>query len=70
MASNDGARPRLVLNHDIDSYLVSCIEIKLNVESAKINFQISSMEFTNKNEFTYYLPNYKFLVEFKLGKLF
>jgi hypothetical protein len=68
MASNDGARPRLVLNHDIDSYLVSCIEIKLNVESVKMNSEIFSIEFTKK--FKYVLPNYKFLVEFKLGKLF
>ena len=65
MAPNDGARPRLVIMIQAHISRVNCIEIKLNVESVKMNSQIFSMEFTKK--ITYVLPNYKFLVEFKLA---
>ena len=65
MAPNDGARPRLVIMIQPHISRLNCIEIKLNVESGKINSQIFSMEFTNKKKITYSLPNYKYLVEFK-----
>ena len=48
MAPNDGARPRLVIMIQAHISRVNCIEIKLNVESAKMNSQIFSMEFTKK----------------------
>ena len=48
MAPNDGARPRLVIMIQAHISRLNCIEIKLNVESGKINSQIFSMEFTNK----------------------
>ena len=51
MAPNDGARPRLVIMIQPHISRLNCIEIKLNVESGKINSQIFSMEFTNKKKF-------------------
>lgn len=50
MAPNDGARPRLVIMIQAHISRLNCIEIKLNVESGKINSQIFSMEFTNKKK--------------------
>ena len=50
MAPNDGARPRLVIMIQPHIARLNCIEIKLNVESGKINSQIFSMEFTNKKK--------------------
>ena len=64
MAPNDGARPRLVIMIQAQISRVNCIEIKLNVETAKMKSQIFSMVFTKKC--TYFLPTCKFLVEFKL----
>ena len=37
MAPNDGARPRLVIMIQPHISRLNCIEIKLNVESGKIN---------------------------------
>ena len=48
MAPNDGARPRLVIMIQAQISRVNCIEIKLNVETAKMKSQIFSMEFTKK----------------------
>ena len=50
MVPNDGARPRLVIMIQPHIARLNCIEIKLNVESGKINSQIFSMEFTNKKK--------------------
>ena len=50
MVPNDGARPRLVIMIQAHISRINCIEIKLNVESGKINSQIFSMEFTNKKK--------------------